>query len=213
LPGVTLVGCWAHARRQFDEALKALPKEKQKADVAARHGLEYCNRLFALERELKNVSDEERYRERLKRGRPIIDEFKAWLDYQKPRVLPKSAFGQAIGYCLNQWDKLLAFLADGRLELDNNRSERSIKPFVIGRKGWLFSNTPRGAKASATIYSIVESAKENGLNPFTYLMYLFEQMPNLDVKDRNVLDELLPWSSSLPARCRIRKTSDDMPAS
>ena len=213
LPGITLVGCWAHARRKFDEALKALPNEKQNADVAARHGLEFCNRLFTLERALKKVSDEERYRERLKRGRPIIDEFKAWIDYQKPRVLLKSAFGQAIGYCLNQWDKLLAYLADGRLELDNNRAERSIKPFVIGRKGWLFSNTPRGARASATIYSIVETAKENGLNPFTYLIYLFEQMPNIDVKDRNTLDELLPWSKNLPAECRIRKASDEMPAS
>lgn len=213
LPDITLVGCWAHARRQFDEALKALPKDKQDADVAARHGLEFCNRLFALERELKRVSDEERYRERLKRGRPLIDEFKAWLDYQRPRVLPKSAFGQAIGYCLNQWSKLLAYLADGRLELDNNRAERSIKPFVIGRKGWLFSNTPRGAKASATIYSIVETAKENGLNPFTYLIYLFERLPNIDVKDRNALDELLPWSPGLPAGCRIGKTSEETPAS
>ncbi len=110
LPGITLVGCWAHARRKFTEALAALPKEKQNADVAARHGLEFCNRLFALERELKNVSDETRYLERLKRGQPIIDEFKAWLDYQKPRVLPKSAFGQAVSYCLNQWDKLLTYL-------------------------------------------------------------------------------------------------------
>ena len=213
LKDITLVGCWAHARRQFDEALKALPKDKQNADVAARHGLNFCNRLFALERELKNVSDEERYRQRLKRGQPITGEFKAWLDYQRPRVLPKSAFGQAVGYCLNQWDKLLAYLADGRLELDNNRSERSIKPFVVGRKGWLFSNTPRGAKASATIYSIVETAKENGLNPFTYLIYLFEQMPNVDVKEQNVLDELLPWSDSLPYKCRIGKRSGEKPAS
>ncbi|MBS3984144.1 MAG: transposase domain-containing protein, partial [Selenomonadales bacterium] len=81
------------------------------------------------------------------------------------------------------------------------------------RKGWLFANTPHGAKASATIYSIVETAKENGLNPFTYLIYLFEQMPNMDVKDRDALDKLLPWSNSLPARCRIRKISDEMPAS
>jgi transposase len=213
LPGITLVGCWAHARRKFAEALAALPKEKQNADVAARHGLEFCNRLFALERELKNVSGEIRYLERLKRGRPIISEFKAWLDYQKPRVLPKSAFGQAISYCLNQWDKLLAYLADGRLELDNNRAERSIKPFVIGQKGWLFSNTPRGAKASAIIYSIVETAKENGLNPYHYLTYLFEQMPNIDVKDQKALDELLPWSKSLPDRCRIKKESDEKPAS
>jgi len=162
---------------------------------------------------LKNVSDETRYLERLKRGQPIIDEFKAWLDYQKPRVLPKSAFGQAVSYCLNQWDKLLTYLADGRLELDNNRAERSIKPFVIGRKGWLFSNTPRGAKASATIYSIVETAKENGINPYQYLTYLFEQMPNLDVKDQKVLDELLPWSKSLPAKWRTKKESDEKPAS
>lgn len=213
LPDIILVGCFSHARRKFDEALKALPKEKQNADVAASHGLKFCNRLFALERELKNVSDEERFRERLKRGQPIIDEFKAWLNYQRPQVLPKSAFGQAISYCLNQWDKLLGYLADGRLEIDNNRAERSIKPFVIGRKGWLFANTPHGAKASATIYSIVETAKENGLNPFTYLIYLFEQMPNMDVKDRDALDKLLPWSNSLPARCRIRKISDEMPAS
>ena len=175
-------------------------------------GLLDGNRLFALEKKLKELSPEERYRERLKRGRPIIDEFKAWLDYQKPRVLPKSAFGQAIGYCFNQWEKLLAYLADGRLELDNNRAERSIKPFVIGRKNWLFANTPRGARASATIYSIVETAKENGLNPFTYLKYLFEQLPNVDVKDQNVLDTFLPWSDSLPADCRKNK-GDEMPAS
>jgi len=158
-----------------------LPPEKKDPDVAAKRGLEFCNRLFALERELKKVSPEERYRIRLKRGRPIVDEFKEWLDYQRPKVLPKSAFGQAIGYSLKQWQKLNAFFADGRLEIDNNRAERSIKPFVIGRKNWLFANTPRGAKASATIYSIVETAKENGLNPFAYLQYLFEQLPNIEL--------------------------------
>lgn len=93
---------------------------------------------------------------------------------------------------------------DGRLELDNNRSERSIKPFVIGRKNWLFANTPRGAQASATIYSIVETAKENGLNPFSYLQYLFERLPNLDLQDLNALDGLLPWSTDLPLSCRVK---------
>jgi hypothetical protein len=102
-----------------------------------------------------------------------------------------------------QWDKLIAFLQDGRLELDNNRSERSIKPFVIGRKNWLFANTPRGAKASAITYSIIETAKENGLNPFQYLIYLFEKLPNLDPQDKNALDQLLPWSASLPSFCRV----------
>ena len=94
-----------------------------------------------------------------------------------PRVLPKSALGTAVTYCRNQWSKLLTFLLDGRLEIDNNRSERAIKPFVIGRKNWLFANTVRGAKSSAVIYSLVETAKENGLAPFPYLTYLFEQLP------------------------------------
>jgi hypothetical protein len=117
-------------------------------------------------------------------------------------VLPQTALGQAIGYCQGQWDKLEAFLLDGRLELDNNRSERSIKPFVIGRKGWLFSNTPRGAKASAVVYSVVETAKENDLIPFEYLRHVFEKLPNLGDGE---LDELLPWSPSLPAACRASR--------
>jgi transposase/uncharacterized coiled-coil protein SlyX len=203
LPDVTLVGCWAHARRKFDEALKALPEDKRNAAVAAREGLEYCNRLFAIERELKDKTPEERYQIRQVRSRPVLDAFLAWLKTQKSRVLPKSTFGQAIYYCLAQWDKLVAFLQDGRLELDNNRSERSIKPFVIGRKNWLFANTPRGAKASAITYSIIETAKENGLNPFHYLIYLFEKLPNLDLKDKNALDQLLPWSETLPPVCRM----------
>ena len=116
----------------------------------------------------------------------------AWLHQQRARTLPKSLLGQAITYSLNQWEKLTAFLKDGRLEIDNNRSERSIKPFVIGRKNWLFANTPRGAKASAMIYSMIETAKENGLNPFKYLKYLFEQLPQLpDPKDPEALDQLL----------------------
>lgn len=202
LSGVTLIGCWSHARRKFDEALKALPPGKISAPVTAREGLELCNRLFAIERDLHDLPPEERYLKRLEKSRPLLDDFSAWLRVQLPRVLPKSALGKAIRYCRNQWDKLEGFLLDGRLEIDNNRSERSIKPFVIGRKGWLFSNTPRGARASAIIYSIVETAKENSLVPFNYLCYLFEQLPNLNGKD---LDELLPWSASLPASCRINK--------
>ncbi|MEM3485211.1 MAG: transposase, partial [Candidatus Methanomethyliaceae archaeon] len=101
--------------------------------------------------------------------------------------------------------KLEAFLKDGRLEIDNNRSERSIKPFVIGRKNWLFANTPQGAQASAIVYSVVETAKENGLNPFRYLNYLFEKLPNMDIKDTSLLDQVLPWSDALPPDCRSAK--------
>ena len=200
---VILVGCWAHARRKFDEALKALPAGSRSGGIAARQGLEYCNRLFAIERDLENATPDERYEARLKRSRPVLDAFSAWLSQEAPKVLPKSALGQAINYCLNQWDKLEAFMLDGRLELSNNRSERSIKPYVLGRKAWLFANTPRGAKASAVIYSIVETAKENGLNPFAYLCYVLERLPNIDIKDPAAIDELLPYSSSLPSDCRV----------
>jgi len=117
-------------------------------------------------------------------------------------TLPKSALGRAITYCLNQWDKLIGFLDDGRLEIDNNRSERSIKPFVIGRKNWLFANTPQGARASAMIYSIVETAKENNLNPASYLAYLFERLPNTYATEA-ALDELLPWLPAVQAACRV----------
>ncbi len=126
----------------------------------------------------------------------------AWLNLRHKQVLPKSTLGKAIAYCKNQWNKLEGFLLDGRLEISNNRAERAIKPFVIGRKNWLFSNTPKGATASAVIYSIIETAKANDLNPFCYLTYLFEQLPNIDTNDLELLDTYLPWSTSLPDSCR-----------
>ena len=119
-------------------------------------------------------------------------------------VIPKCPTGKAIRYCLNQWSKLTVVLADGRLELSNNRAERSIKGFVIGRKNWLFADTPRGAEASATIYSIVETAKENGINPQAYLTYLFEQLPNMNWKDPVALDLLMPWSETIQEMFRVR---------
>lgn len=137
LTDITLVGCWAHARRKFDEALKALPDSAHSAPVAAKEGLDFCNRLFAIERNLKDGTPAERYEARLERSRPVVDAFFAWLKLQVSLALLKSAFGQAVKYSLGQREKLEAFLQDGRLEIDNNRSERSIKPFVIGRKNWL----------------------------------------------------------------------------
>jgi hypothetical protein len=170
----------------------------------AKQGLKYCNQLFAIERDLKEATPEERFAARQARSLPVIEAYHTWLKQQRSRTLPKSLTGQAITYSLNQWEKLTAFLADGRLDLDNNRSERSIKPFVIGRKNWLFSNTPRGAKASANIYSVVETAKENGLKPFDYLKFLFEQLPQLTGQlDPKALEPFMPWSASLPTHCRL----------
>ena len=202
IPDVKIVGCWAHARRKFDEALKAMPDKSIISSVAAKEGLDYCNKLFEIERKLVDLTDEERYEKRLEQSKPVLGAFLGWLNIKSKQVLPKSAFGMAITYCLNQWHKLEGFLLDGRLEIDNNRGERSIKPFVIGRKNWLFSNSQKGATASAVIYSVIETAKENQLNPLLYLTYLFEQLPNTDRKDIQKLDALLPWSKDLPDSCR-----------
>ena len=195
MPDVTLVGCWAHASRKFDEALKALPADRRSAKVAAREVLEFCNRLFAIEGELEDATSNERYHAHLEHSQPVLDAFSAWLHDQSGKALPKSAFGHAVTYCLNQWDKLEAFMHDGRMGISNNRSERSIKPFAIGRKNWLFYNTPHGAKASAVIYNIADTAKENGLNPFAYLCYLFRRLPNIKLEDPSAIDESLPYSA------------------
>ena len=198
IPDVILTGCWAHLRRKFDEALKGLSPNLRKANgTKSREALDQINKLFAIERELKQVSPEERLKARELRSRPVVEGFRKWLDDIKPMIVPKSLLGKAVTYGHNQWEKLLRFLEDGRIEISNNRAERSIKPFVIGRKNWLFCNTPKGARASAIIYSIVETAKENGLNPYAYLTHLFEKLPNLNSRDAETLDQLLPWNVKL----------------
>lgn len=204
IPEVTLVGCWAHARRHFMDAFKTLPPDtkKEETPTATEEGLAFCSKLYEIEKELRNLGPKQRYEGRLKKSAPILEDFKQWLKYQKPRILPKSPLGKAITYCLNQWEKLTGFLLHGRLEIDNNRAERSIKPFVIGRKNWLFSNTPKGATSSAIIYSLVETAKENGLSPFHYLSYLLDTLPNIDINDFQALDKLMPWEKSLPSYCK-----------
>jgi transposase len=197
IPDVTLCGCWAHLRRKYTEALKGLPPKKRSSGSRAQEALDRINRLFAIERELKRCTAEERLAIRNQRSRPVVEEFRKWLEDILPGVMPKSLFGSAVNYGLNQWTKLVRFLEDGRIELDNNRAERSIKPFVIGRKNWLFCNTPKGARASAVIFSIIETAKENGLNPYAYLNYLFEKLPNLESRDDATIDQLLPWNAKL----------------
>ena len=170
-PDITVVGCWAHARRKFDEALKSTPKQEQQHSGAA-IGKRYCDRLFAIEKRLTALPPEDRYNIRREQALPVLDEFLAWLNSQEP-FLTKNAFGKAVRYTLDQWKYLRHYLLDGRLEISNNRAERSIKPFVIDRKNFLFANTPRGAKASAIMFSIIETAKENGLIPFDFLVRTF----------------------------------------
>lgn len=202
---VSIMGCFAHARRGFVDALKALPKDADTSKTIAMEGRDYCNKLFLIERQFVDLTASERYLKRLELSKPVLEAFLAWLEEYKPKVLPKSNLGKAINYCLNQWSKLITFLENGEIELSNNRAERAIKPFVIGRKNWLFSKTPHGAQSSAIIYSIVETAKASHLNPFYYLEYLFETLPNIDINDPIKVDQLLPWSDQLPEYCRIPK--------
>ncbi len=186
---IVVVGCWAHLRRKFDEALKIVDKEARE-DSLALVGKRYCDQLFELEREFSDLSPQERFEKRMESSKPLMEAFFAWAD--SCGALPKTPVGKAVHYALSQQKYLERYLLDGGLEISNNRAERSIKPFVIGRKNWLFANTPRGAKASAVIYSIIETAKENGLKPYEYLTYVFKQAPNLDLKNPDQLDGLLP---------------------
>ena len=194
---IRVVGCWAHARRKFNEAVNALPKPEQ-AGSAALEGQQYCTKLFALEKELAKLTPEERYEQRLKQEKPVLDALLAWS--QTKNAPPKSALGKALHYLQEQWPYLIRYLEDGRLELSNNRAERSIKPFVMGRKNFLFANTPGGAQGSAVIYSIIETAKENGLDPFRYLTYILSTAPALALSDPDWAETLTPEFA--PASCR-----------
>lgn len=191
---IVIVGCWSHCRRKYDEAIKSLP-EKDREGSAALRGIQYCDKLFEIERKLTDLLPEDRYERRQEVAKPVVEEFFSWAESLK--VLPKSGIGKAVYYTISQSKYLERYLLDGRLECNNNRSERSIKPFVIGRKNWLFNNTPKGALASSIIYSIIETAKENGLNPFDYLTRLFKNAPNVDFhNDPNILESFMPWRQS-----------------
>jgi len=186
---IKVVGCWAHARRKFDEALKGMKPQEQEGSKAL-EGKRYCDRLFQIEREMSDLTPEEKYKRRQEQAKPLLDEFKAWL--HRSGVAPKSLTGSAVGYVLGQWPYLCRYLEDGRLEISNNRAERSIKPFVIDRKNFLFANTARGARASAVTFSLIETAKENNLNPYEYLASVFRRAPNLDLSDPEQVKTLLP---------------------
>lgn len=193
---IRVVGCWAHARRKFDEAVKSLPKQEQ-AESTALEGQRYCNALFALEKEFANLTVEERYKQRQERAKPLLDALLAWAETKK--AAPKSALGKALHYLQEQWPYLMRYLEDGRLEVSNNRAERSIKPFVMDRKNFLFANTPNGAQGSAIIFSLIETAKENGLDPYRYLVWVLQSAPNLAVCGPGWAKRLLPENA--PEEC------------
>lgn len=200
LENITLCGCLVHAKRKFHEAWKASINKEH-----AKTGEQYIQKLFAIESKADNLelSHEERFALRNSESKNIIVEFYEWIEKISVKTLPQSLMGKAITYAVNQKEYLTNFLKDGRIQLSNNLAEQAIKMFVIGRKNWLFSNTPNGADSSALIYSVIQTAIANNLKPLYYLEYVFEQIQiskDLDIK------KILPWYNDLPERCKNLKS-------
>jgi len=188
---ITHLGCWAHARRKFVEAQKATSSKTKKAGKADM-AVSLISKLYAIEKRIKALTEEERYAARQQEALPILDKIRQWLDKTLHTTLPKGLLGKALSYLDKNWDKLTVYTEDGWLSIDNNPAENAIRPFVIGRKNWLFSASVRGAKSSANLYSLIETAKTNGQEPYTYLRHIFKELPK--VASVEEIESLLPWN-------------------
>jgi transposase len=188
-PAAILLGCWMHARRRFYDITKTI-----KTEGLAHKAVKRIAKLYRIEDEIKQkcTSPQAVYEYRQQHAKPLINEFKQWLDDNVHHVRPKSPLGDAFGYALNQWHKLTRYLDDGRLEMDNGESERKIKPFVMGRKAWLFCDSVAGAKAAEIIYSVIETAKHHKVEPYSYLRYVLTHLPNITTESE--LEALLPFN-------------------
>ena len=202
-PGIVHVGCFAHARRKFTDALKGAGKNRKKnatpsaKQSVAEAGLRFIQDLYKIERSLEDASVEERLRVRQEKSVPIVAKLRVWLDASRPTVPPKSLTGIALGYLDGQWKKLAAIFEYGHVPLDTNLVENAIRPFAVGRKNWMFADTVRGAKASANLYSLIETAKANEIEPWAYLHRVFRDLPAaVTLEDVEAL---------LPSRVRVRK--------
>ncbi len=195
---LTRVLCLAHARRHFTDGLtaqginpnKVPPKPPDKARRLLT-ALSYLRRIYAIERRIRDKSPDERYDVRQLETKPVLERFHQWAKDTRPKVPPSTPLGKALAYLLEHWEGLIRFLDDGRLEVDNNRAENAIRPFTLGRRAWLFSATVEGAKASANLFSLVQTAKANQVEPYAYLRHLFTELPKANsVED---IEALLPW--------------------
>jgi transposase len=186
--GITHLACWAHARRKFHEVIKArqpTKKGKPQKTGSAEKAMSFIGKLYQLESraDKAELSFDQRYELRQAEALPVLEAFKKWLDKRSQQTPPQGLLGKAINYTLNQWGRLTVYVQDGRLRPDNNLVENAIRPFVLGRKNWLFSGHPRGADASAAIFSLIETAKANGFEPYAYLRHIFEKLPLIDNPD------------------------------
>lgn len=199
---ITVTGCFTHARRRFDAALTALKKDFTKEQLKKTTAYQAMSRigiLYKIEELIKDKTPEERYEERQKQSRPVVDALFDWLHSLEGSVDRSSLIGDAILYTLNQEKYLRRYLDDGHLSIDNNSAERAIKNFAVGRRNWLFAKSIRGADASAIVYSITETALLNGIKPYLYLTYILDEIPKMgSFPKTEELDRLLPWSDQLP---------------
>lgn len=197
-----IAGCWAHARRRFDEALKALPKEQQK-DTIAYFALKQIQAIYREENKLEGMSAQDRLKNRQLTVKPMVNAYFTWVKKNVLVVAAKSKTANGLTYSINQETYLRTFLEDGEVPMDNNAAEQSIRPFCIGKKNWVMIDTIAGAESSAMIYSIAETAKANHLKPYNYFEYLLTEIPkHMDDRDNHFCEDLLPWSDKLPAECR-----------
>jgi len=197
--GMTQLGCWDHARRYFKEAHNAQPKPKKgKNNKPSKAGkvLSLINKLYVIEREIKTLPANEKYLQRQEKSIPVLNKLKVYLEDNRHKVPKDSLTGKAMTYLSNQWGKLNVYCSNGELDMSNILAENAIRPFVIGRKAWLFSDTPAGAHASAVHYSLIETAKANGLEPFEYLKQVLTALPYADTV--NKVEALLPWNIKKP---------------
>ena len=195
-PHITRIGCMDHARRKFVEATKAsktAPKNKKL--TKAQNALNQIGKLYAIERKIKHESHAERYRARQAYAIPVLNKLKEWLEKNLTQVLKGGLTYKAIQYTLNQWEYLIGYCEDGQLAISNVLAENAIRPFAVDRKAWLFADTPRGARASATCYSLIETAKSNQLEPYAYIHYVLQHIGDADTVEK--FEALLPWNVPL----------------
>lgn len=201
LPGITRVGCMAHVRRKFVDVIKGLPS--QATNSPAHYAERLIGKLYEVERKTNGTPARVRHKVRQEESVPLLLELKALLEKLKPDVTPKTALGRAIGYAQDQWTVVTRYVDDGRLAIDNNIAEREIKQVVIGRKNWLFADSMDGMHANAVMYSLIQTAKANGIDPFAYLRYVITTMPTL--RSASEMHVLLPWSMPMQTRgCNLR---------
>lgn len=205
--GITHMGCWAHCRRKYSEALDSAPPGTDLKGTASYRLLHKINKLFQIEKENADKSYEDMKQIRQEKAKPLIDDFFEDVKECAKVAVNKTKLSEALKYSINQEEKLRVYLEDGRIEISNNQAENAIRPFCVGRRNWLFANIVQGAETSAAIYSLVEIAKLNGLKTYEYINYLLISLTEIDHNDEKELDKYMPWSKELPDDIYLIKKS------